>query len=73
MKKQAVYFILGIIIILLSVPLGYKLANMTIFSIIHNVSTIAERIAIFKGYMYSLFLVGFLLFTLGIVSFFFFF
>ncbi|MED4402043.1 glycosyl transferase [Metabacillus fastidiosus] len=65
MKKQAVYLILGIIIILVSTPLASKLVDI----FYRDIGAMDEYLTVLNGFIYSLVLVGFLIFTIGIVSF----
>lgn len=66
MNKQAVtYFILGIGVILISTPLGYSLVSI----VYRNKNLAGEYVPILKGFIYSLMLVGVLIFSIGIVNF----
>jgi hypothetical protein len=67
MKKQAVYLISGIIIILASTPLAHKLVD--VFRTYQDVMVIEDYITVLNGFIHSLLLVGFLIFTIGMVSF----
>ncbi|MGG3887567.1 glycosyl transferase [Metabacillus fastidiosus] len=65
MKKQAVYLIVGLIIILVSTPLAFKLVNI----FYQDIGAMDEYLTVLNGFIYSLMLIGFLIFTIGIVSF----
>ncbi|MEK4521466.1 glycosyl transferase [Psychrobacillus sp. FSL W7-1457] len=66
MNKQAVtYFILGISVILISTPLGYSLVKI----VYRNKSLAEEYVPILNGFIYSLMLVGILVFSIGVITF----
>jgi hypothetical protein len=65
MNKQVTYFILGIIIILISTPLAYKLVNM----LYYNRGLSGEYAPILNGFIHSLMLVGILIFGIGLAIF----
>ena len=66
MNKQAVtYFTLGIIILLISTPLGYSLVNI----VYRNRNLTGEYVPILNGFIHSLMLIGILVFSIGIVTF----
>jgi hypothetical protein len=65
MNKQITYFILGIIIILISTPLAYKLVNM----LYYNRGLSGEYVPILNGFIHSLMLVGILIFGIGLATF----
>lgn len=66
MNKQAVtYFISGISVILISTPLGYSLVKI----VYRNKNLAGEYVPILNGFIYSLMLVGVLIFSIGIVNF----
>lgn len=64
MNNQIKYFLLGIIIILISSPLGYSLTN-----IIYSNSNLAnEFTTLLNGFIHSLMLIGALIFTIGLTN-----
>ncbi|CAH0290600.1 glycosyl transferase [Peribacillus simplex] len=65
MKKQVTYFTLGIIIILISTPLAYRLVDI----VYRNQNLTGEYVPILNGFIHSLMLVGTLIFIIGVVSF----
>ncbi|MBP3950253.1 glycosyl transferase [Bacillus suaedae] len=66
MNKQAVTYVsLGIIIILISTPLGYNLVNI----VYRNKNLTGEYVPILNGFIHSLMLIGILVFSIGIVTF----
>lgn len=66
MKKRAMtYLILGILIILVSSPLGYSLVNI----VYYNLNLAGEYIPILNGFIHSLMLIGILVFSIGIITF----
>lgn len=66
MNKPAItYFTLGIFIILISTPLGYKLVGI----VYENRNLTGEYVPILNGFIYSLMLVGILVFSIGLVAF----
>lgn len=65
MKKQVAYFILGIIIILVSTPLAYKSVSL----LYKNQNLAEEYIPILNGFIYSFILVGILIFAIGLTVF----
>lgn len=64
MKNQTKYFLIGIIILLLSTPLGYFIVN-TIYA---NQNLSSEYNVILNGFIHSFMLVGVLVFIIGLVS-----
>lgn len=64
MNKQVTYFTLGIVIILISTPLAYKLVNLLYL----NKNIIIEYAPLLNGFIHSLMLVGILIFGLGLFS-----
>lgn len=65
MNKQAmIYFILGIIIILFSSPLGYSLVNF----VYANKNLVGEYVPILNGFIHSLMLIGILVSSIGVVT-----
>ncbi|MBC5996557.1 glycosyl transferase [Romboutsia ilealis] len=64
MKKQIKYFLSGIIILLISSPIGYFLVN-TIYA---NQNLSGEYITLLNGFIYSFMLVGILVFCMGLVN-----
>jgi hypothetical protein len=66
MNKQAViYFTLGIIILLISTPLGYNLVNI----VYRNKNLTGEYVPILNGFIHSLMLIGILVFSIGMITF----
>lgn len=66
MNKQAVtYFSLGIIILLISTPLGYDLVKI----VYRNKNLAGEYVLILNGFIHSLMLIGILVFSIGIATF----
>lgn len=65
MNKQVTYFILGIIIILISTPLAYWFVDI----LYRNKNLTVEYVPILNGFIHSLMLVGTLVFIIGVVSF----
>ena len=63
MNKQIVYFVIGIIIILISTPLAYELLNQPYT---HRNLT-GEYVPILNGFIHSLRIVGILIFSIGLV------
>ncbi|WP_096154104.1 glycosyl transferase [Bacillus sp. FJAT-45066] len=65
MNKQAmVYFIFGIIILLVSSPLGYSLVNI----VYRNQNLTGEFVPLLNGFIHSLMLIGILVFSIGVVT-----
>ena len=64
MKNQTKYFLIGIIILLLSTPLGYFIVN-TIYA---NQNLSSEYNVILNGFIHSFMLVGILVFCMGLVN-----
>lgn len=64
MKKQIKYFLSGIIILLISSPIGYFLVN-TIYA---NQNLSGEYITLLNGFIHSFMLVGILVFCMGLVN-----
>lgn len=64
MKKQIKYFLSGIIILLISSPIGYFLVN-TIYAS-QNLS--GEYITLLNGFIHSFMLVGILVFCMGLAN-----
>ena len=64
MKNQTKYFLIGIITLLLSTPLGYFAVN-TIYAS-QNLSS--EYDVILNGFIHSFMLVGVLVFIIGLVN-----
>lgn len=62
LKKQLPFFILGILLILTSVPLGYKSVEV----VYRNQNLTGEYIPILNGFIHSFMLIGLLVFSLGI-------
>lgn len=64
MNNQIKYFLLGIIIILISSPLGYSLTNI----IYSNSNLASEFTTLLNGFIHSLMLIGALIFTIGLTN-----
>jgi hypothetical protein len=64
MKKQIIYFILALIIILLSTPLGYA----TISIVYNNRNLTGEFVPLLNGFIHSFMLIGILIFIMGLVN-----
>ena len=64
MKNQFKYFLLGIITILFSSPLGYTMLNLIYF----NKNLVGEFDILLNGFIHSFMLIGFLIFTIGLVD-----
>lgn len=64
MKNQAKYFLLGVIIILISSPLGYFMIN-TIYA---NRNLSGEYTTLLNGFIHSFMIVGVLVFGIGLVD-----
>lgn len=64
MKHQSVYFVLAIIMILLSTPLGY----LTINTLYANQNLSEEYVPMLNGFIHSYMLIGILLFCKGIID-----
>lgn len=58
------YFLLSFIIILLSTPLGYKIANMMSYKI----NLTGQYVPILKGFIHSFMLIGILVFSIGLID-----
>ncbi len=63
MKTWGSFLILGIIIILISTPLGYELVGI----VYRNQNLTGEYAPILNGFIHSLMLIGSLIFLTGIV------
>ncbi len=64
MKKQVTYIVSGLIIILISTPLAYKLVDI----LYQNKNLTGEYVPILNGLIHSLMLVGTLIFSIGLLS-----
>lgn len=64
MKNQLKYFLSGIIIILFSSPIGYFMIN-TIYA---NRNLAAEYTTLLNGFIYSIIIIGVLVFSVGIIN-----
>lgn len=64
MKNQTKYFLLGIIIILFSTPLGYIMLNI----IYANKNLIGEYNGLLNGFIQSFMIIGSLIFTIGLAN-----
>lgn len=65
MNQHLAYFTLGIIIILISTPLAYKLVNV----LYQNQNLTGEYVPILNGFIHSLMLVGLVLCGIGLAAF----
>jgi len=64
MKNQIKYFLLGIIIILFSSPLGYTMLDI----IYANKNLVGEFNDLLNGFIHSFMLIGVLIFTIGLAN-----
>ncbi|ALC85285.1 glycosyl transferase [Bacillus sp. FJAT-22090] len=64
MKKQVWYFILGLIVIILSTPLGYSSINV----VYSNENLTGEYVPILNGFIHSFMLIGTLIFSVGLLN-----
>lgn len=64
MKNQIKYFLLGIIIILFSSPLGYAMLGI----IYANKNLVGEFNSLLNGFIHSFMLIGVLIFTIGLAN-----
>lgn len=64
MRKQMKFFLLGIIIILLSTPFGYTAIKI----VYHNKNLTGEFDAILNGFIHSFMLIGTLIFSVGLID-----
>lgn len=64
MRKQAIYFLLGFFIILISTPLGYRAVSIVYF----NRNLTGEYIPILNGFIHSFMLIGTLIFCIGLIN-----
>ena len=64
MKDKVKYYIIGIVIILLSSPLGY----MTVNIIFGNKNLAREFEVLLNGFIHSYMLIGILIFSIGIIK-----
>jgi L-lactate permease len=64
MKNSVWCFIIGLIVILISTPLAYKLVDVIYF----NKNLSGEYISILNGFIYSIMLIGFLIFSVGLLN-----
>lgn len=65
MIKQVKYFLIGLVIILISTPLGYKAVSIVYF----NRNLTGEYVPILNGFIHSFMLIGALIFSMGLVNF----
>ncbi|WP_342430004.1 glycosyl transferase [Neobacillus sp. FSL H8-0543] len=63
MKNSVLCFIIGLIVILISTPLAYKLVDVIYF----NKNLSGEYVSILNGFIYSIMLIGFLIFSIGLL------
>lgn len=64
MKNQVWYFILGLIVIILSTPLGYFSINV----VYSNENLTGEYVPILNGFIHSFMLIGTLIFSVGLLN-----
>ncbi|WP_411683015.1 hypothetical protein [Clostridium thailandense] len=64
MGKQVKYFLIGLFIILISTPLGYKAVNIVYF----NRNLTGEYVPILNGFIHSFMLIGILVFIMGFID-----
>ena len=64
MKNKVKYYIMGIIIILLSSPLGYISVNI----IFANKNLAGEFEILLNGFIHSYMLIGVLIFSIGVIK-----
>lgn len=64
MKNKVKYYIIGIIIILLSSPLGYISVNI----IFANKNLAGEFEVLLNGFIHSYMLIGVLIFSIGVIK-----
>ncbi|TQR16466.1 glycosyl transferase [Psychrobacillus vulpis] len=64
MKKHVWYFILGLIVIILSTPLGYLSINV----VYSNKNLTGEYVPILNGFIHSFMLIGTLIFSVGLLN-----
>lgn len=64
MKNQVKYYLVGIIIILLSSPLGYATLNI----IFANKNLAGEFNPLLNGFIHSYMLIGVLIFGIGLIN-----
>ncbi|WP_238886167.1 hypothetical protein [Clostridium sp. YIM B02551] len=64
MKNQLKYFLLGIIIILFSSPIGYFMIN-TIYA---NKNLVGEYTTLLNGFIQSIEIIGALIFSIGLIN-----
>lgn len=63
-KRAMIYFIIGILIVLISTPLGYSLVKI----VYHNMNLAGEFNVILNGFIHSLMLIGILVSSIGITT-----
>ena len=64
MKNQIKYYLIGIIILILSSPLGYTTLNI----IYANRNLTGEFEALLNGFIHSYMLIGVLVFSIGLIN-----
>jgi hypothetical protein len=64
MGKQVKYFLIGLFIILISTPLGYKAVSIVYF----NRNLTGEYVPILNGFIHSFMLIGILIFFMGVID-----
>lgn len=64
MKNEVWYFILGMIVIILSTPLGYFSINV----VYSNENLTGEYVPILNGFIHSFMLIGTLIFSVGFLN-----
>ncbi|MFD2046394.1 glycosyl transferase [Ornithinibacillus salinisoli] len=63
-RRSITYFILGILILLVSSPSGHSLVNI----VYRNTNLTGEYVPILNGFIHSLMLIGILVFSVGIIT-----
>ncbi|ERI91064.1 hypothetical protein HMPREF1982_03429 [Clostridiales bacterium oral taxon 876 str. F0540] len=64
MRKQVKYFLIGLFIILISTPLGYKAVSI----VYSNRNLTGEYVPILNGFIHSFMLIGILVFIMGLIN-----
>lgn len=64
MRKQVKYFLIGLFLILLSTPLGYKAVSIVYF----NRNLTGEYVPILNGFIHSFMVIGILVFIMGFID-----
>lgn len=63
-RRAIIYYILGILILLFSSPLGHSLVNI----VYPNENLTGLYLPILNGFIHSLMLIGILVFSIGIIT-----